>query len=168
VAGPSIVVASLVGARGGVPDKIYRTTDMQQRKQLQSRDQLFTASEVAEFEYCPLVWWHEQFEPLAQQDNEELFARLVELEHEHDSQAPALPEYQVIEQLLLRKGAFDQGQQEHLEHAEEVEEAIEERSSVTVTGRGRKLVLLIVVVVILALLLIGAALLLLIRYPVAG
>src|SRR5437763_8019568 len=100
-----------------------------QQQSRQAKQRHFTASEVAEFEYCPLVWWHEQFEPLAQQDNEELFARLVELEHEHDSQAPALPEYQVIEQLLLRKGAFDQRQQEHLEHAEAAEEAIEERSS---------------------------------------
>ena len=86
------------------------------------RQRLFTASEVAQFEYCPLVWWHEQFEPLAQADKEELFARMVELEYEHGAQATALPEYQMIEQLLLRRGAFEEGRQQHLEHAGEVEE----------------------------------------------
>src|ERR1700676_855357 len=86
------------------------------------RARLFTASEVAEFEYCPLVWWHQQYEPLAQASAEELFARLVELEHENGTEAPALPEYQVIEQLLLRQGAFEEGQAQHLEHAEEDEE----------------------------------------------
>src|SRR6266571_3278857 len=100
---------------------------MQQRHQSQPQQRVFTASEVAEFEYCPLVWWHEQFEPLAQVDTEELFARLVELEQENGSEAPALPEYQMIEQLLVRKGAFDEGRQQHLEHAEKVAEVQEER-----------------------------------------
>ena len=135
---------------------------MQQQQQSQiKRQRLFTASEVAEFEYCPLVWWHEQYEPLAQVDTEELFARLVELEHEHGSQAPALPEYQMVEQLLLRKGAFDEGRQQHLEHAEEVEEAQEERIPISrTTGKLRVLVLIALVVFVLALLLIGAAILL--------
>src|SRR3989442_4494108 len=101
---------------------------MQQHVSTHSRKRrLFTASEVAEFEYCPLAWWHEQFEPLAQVDTEELFAHLVELEHEHGSEAPAVPEYHVVEQLLVRKGAFDEGREQHQEHAEEVAEAGEER-----------------------------------------
>src|SRR5437763_14904275 len=96
---------------------------MPQRQQSQiKRQRLFTASEVAEFEYCPLVWWHEQYEPLAQVDTEELFAHLVELEQEHGAQAPALPEYQMVEQLLLRKGAFEEGQEHTFEHDEKVEE----------------------------------------------
>src|SRR5438128_12546571 len=112
----------------------------QQRQQTQTRQRLFTASEVAEFEYCPLVWWHEQFEPLAQADNEALFARLVELEHEHGAQAPALPEYKMVEQLLLRRGAFDEGRQQHLDHAADVEESEEDiRRRVTATGRMRAL-----------------------------
>src|SRR6266852_2240253 len=131
---------------------------MQQRQHTQSKQRLFTASEVAEFEYCPLVWWHEQFEPLAQAGNEELFARLVELEHEHGAQAPALPEYQVVEQLLVRKGAFDEGRQQHIEHSEEVEEAQEIPTSMTTTRRMRILVLIIIVILIIALLLIVAAL----------
>jgi hypothetical protein len=88
----------------------------------QTHTRIFTASEVAEFEYCPLVWWHEQFEPWVHAESEELFARLVELEHEQGAQAPALPEYRMIEQLLLRRGAFEQGSQQPPEHAEAVEE----------------------------------------------
>jgi hypothetical protein len=134
---------------------------MQQRQQSQTkRQRLFTASEVAEFEYCSLVWWHEQYEPLAQADAEDLFARLVELEQEHGAQAPSLPEYQMVEQLLLRKGAFEEGQQQHLEHAEEVEEAQEERiTTARTTGNLRVLTLIAITVLVLALLLIAAAIL---------
>jgi hypothetical protein len=134
---------------------------MQQRQQSQTkRQRLFTASEVAEFEYCPLVWWHEQYEPLAQADAEDLFARLVELEQEHGAQAPSLPEYQMVEQLLLRKGAFEEGQQQHLEHAEEVEEVQEERITTARTaGNLRVLALIAITVLVLALLLIAAAIL---------
>jgi hypothetical protein len=134
---------------------------MQQRQQSQTkRQRLFTASEVAEFEYCPLVWWHEQYEPLAQADAEGLFARLVELEQEHGAQAPSLPEYQMVEQLLLRKGAFEEGQQQHLEHAEEVEEVQEERiTTARTTGNLRVLALIAITVLVLALLLIAAAIL---------
>ncbi len=136
---------------------------MQQRykSQLQSEQQqrLFRASEVAEFEYCPLTWWYGQFEPLAQADTEELFARLVELEHEHGSQATALPEYRMVEQLLLRMGAFDEGTQQHLEHAEEVEDVQEEAHKIaTTSGQMRLLVVTATVIVFIALLFIAAAL----------
>jgi hypothetical protein len=131
---------------------------MQQRqKQRHQSTRIFTASEVAEFEYCPLVWWYEQFEPMARADTEELFARLVELEHEHDAQAPALPEYRMVEQLLLRRGAFDTGQQQHREHAEEVEQAEEERVSAARSSGGlRGLTLITIVILVVALLLIAA------------
>jgi hypothetical protein len=135
---------------------------MQQRykSQLQSEQQqrLFRASEVAEFEYCPLTWWYGQFEPLAQADTEDLFARLVELEHEHGSQATALPEYRMVEQLLLRRGAFDEGTQQHLEHAEEVEDVQEEAHKIaTTSGQMRLLVVTAIVIVFIALLFIAAA-----------
>lgn len=131
---------------------------MQQRQQPQSRQRLFTASEVAEFEYCPLVWWHEQFEPLAQADNDELFARMVELEYEHGAQAPALPEYKMVEQLLLRRGAFEEGRQQHLDHAEDVEEIQEEvRRGVKATGRMRIIAVIAIVMLCLALALVIAA-----------
>lgn len=134
---------------------------MQQRQQPQSRQRLFTASEVAEFEYCPLVWWHEQFEPLAQASDDELFARMVELEYEHGAQATALPEYKMVEQLLLRRGAFDEGRQQHLDHAEDVEEIQEEvRRGVKATGRMRIIAAIAIVMLCLALALVIAAILL--------
>ncbi|MEO8973368.1 MAG: hypothetical protein ABI406_17420 [Ktedonobacteraceae bacterium] len=132
---------------------------MQQRNTVQHKSQqLFTASEIAEFEYCPLVWWHQQFEPMASADTEELFARLVELEYEHDTQAPSVPEYQMIEQLLVRKGAFEEGQQQHREHAEEVEKVQEERITTGYTGRKMRTVALIAAVLLaLAVILLVAA-----------
>jgi hypothetical protein len=135
-----------------------RQTRPQSHDKGQKSQRLFTASEVAEFEYCPLVWWHQQFEPMAEADTEELFARLVELEHEHDSQAPALPEYRMVEQLLVRKGAFDEGRQQHLEHAEDVEE-IEEEGYVAVGRRVNVRILGLIAALIsaLAVLLILAA-----------
>ena len=130
-----------------------------------TKTRVFTASEVAEFEYCPLAWWHEQFEDWAQAESDELFARLVELEHEHGAQAPALPEYRLIEQLLLRQGAFEQGRQQHQEHAEAVEDIEEEikedRSPVTWRGlRGRILAVAALAFCGLAVLLLLFALLL--------
>jgi cell division protein FtsX len=84
----------------------------------------------------------------------------VELEQEHGAQAPSLPEYQMVEQLLLRKGAFEEGQQQHLEHAEEVEEVQEERiTTARTTGNLRILALIAIVALVLALLLIAAAIL---------
>lgn len=138
---------------------------MQQQHAQKTRTRMFTASELAEFEYCPLAWWHEQFEPWAHAESEELFARLVELEHEHNSQAPALPEYRMIEQLLLRHGAFEKGQQQHQQHAEavanievEVEEEAQ-RGSSTPT-RSRLLTIAVFALGSLALLLIVLGLLL--------
>jgi hypothetical protein len=129
------------------------------------RTRVFTASEVAEFEYCPLAWWHEQFELWAHTENEELFARLVELEHEHGTQAPSLPEYRLIEQLLLRRGAFDEGRRQHEEHAEAVD-GIEEEIAMEISPgsglfplRGRVLTIAAIVLVSLALLLLAFSLL---------
>ncbi len=139
-----------------------------QQKQLVKSSRMFTASEVAEFEYCPLSWWYEQFEPWVQVNNEGLFARMVELEHEHGAQAPAVPEYQMLEQLLLRREAFDEGSQQHREHADAVEDAEQEvaeelrqgKYNLESAARGRTLMVAIVVLGILALLLIIGSLLL--------
>jgi len=133
----------------------------QQHKQLQSQ-RIFTASEVAEYDYCPLVWWYEQYEPLVNADTEELFARMVELEHDHGSQATAVPEYQVIEQLLLRRGAFEEGQQQHREHAQAVAEIAKERTSTPgLSDQLRRTIrLVIIAIVVLAILLMIASLIL--------
>jgi hypothetical protein len=129
-----------------------------------TRPRVFSASEVAEFEYCPLAWWHEQFEPWARAESEEMFARLVELEHEHGAQAPGLPEYRLIEQLLLRRGAFDEGRRQHQEHSEAVSEVEEEidfaiEQGKHATTRTRVFMLAAVVLGSLALLLLAFALL---------
>ena len=143
---------------GGHRDAINRGRDKSGPYGEQPQERVFTASEVAEFEYCSLAWWHDQFESLAHVDTEELFAHMVELEHDHGSEAPALPEYKMVEQLLLRRGAFDEGKEQHLEHAEELEELEEEAQRVpTTTGRMRMLVVILVVIVLIALVLIGAA-----------
>jgi len=136
----------------------------QYQKLLQSQ-RIFTASEVAEYEYCPLVWWYERYEPLATADTEELFARMVELEHDHGPQATALPEYQVIEQLLVRRGAFEQGQEQHHEHAEAVAEIAEERVSAPGVGDQlrRTIRLAIIAIVVLAIVLMAASLILALR-----
>lgn len=106
----------------------HQRQSRQQRKLSQSQ-RIFTASEVAEYAYCPLVWWYEQYESLIIADTEELFAHTVALEHAHGPQATTLPEYQMIEQILLRRGAFEQGELQHREHAQAVAEIAEEYSS---------------------------------------
>lgn len=135
---------------------------MQRRTQQQDQSQrLFTASEVAEYEYCPLVWWHEQYDTFNDADDEELFAEMVVMEQDYGAQAPALPEYQVIERLLLRRGAFDEGRQqpqEHSEPAEEAEEIAEEQLRTQDSGIAmRKLVLFAIALMVLALLIIAAS-----------
>ncbi|TMC20213.1 MAG: hypothetical protein E6J34_13315 [Chloroflexi bacterium] len=131
-----------------------------QRPQYQSK-RLFTAREVAEFEYCSLVWWYEQFDPLTQAPTEELFARMVELEQDHGPQAPGVPEYQVIEQLLLRRGAFDEGQLQKAGSEDELHEDEEERSTPAHIGSNtRSLLVIALVMLVLAFLLVGASYLL--------
>ncbi|WP_126627631.1 hypothetical protein [Dictyobacter alpinus] len=81
---------------------------MQQKKtrNLLTPQRIYTAKEVAQYEYCPLVWWHEQYDPAVHADNDALFAQMVEIEQEYGSLAPEMPDYQVIEQILVRRGAF--------------------------------------------------------------
>jgi hypothetical protein len=81
----------------------------------------YTAKEISQYEYCPLVWWHEQYDPAALADTDKLFAQLVALEHEYGSQAPDIPDYQVIEQILVRRGAFEGDLRESQNPSEENE-----------------------------------------------
>jgi hypothetical protein len=128
---------------------------------------VFTASEVGEYEYCPLAWWYARYEPHVDIDTEELFADLVEMEHAHGSQAPALPEYQFIEQLLLQRGAFEEGRRQHSEHAQQVaamsdlEEMAEERQGEMETvGPLVQIRTIIILLGILTVLCIGMAIVL--------
>jgi hypothetical protein len=117
---------------------------------------VFTASEIGEYEYCPLAWWYAHYEPHVDIDTEELFAELVEIEQAHGPQAPALPEYQFIEQLLLQRGAFEEGQQQHSTHAQQVaaitdlDEIAEERQGEM--GNARQLTRIRIIIIILAVL----------------
>ena len=124
---------------------------MQKRETKQLVQRYFTASEVAEFDYCPLVWWYEQYEQAVQADTEDLFARLVELEHEHETQAPALPEYQMIEQLLLRRGAFEGEEQQAAEYDEAFEEQEHEERTISpdTSGISRRLLFIAAITAII-------------------
>lgn len=127
---------------------------MQRQRQQHQSQNMFTANEVAEFEYCPLLWWHEEFEPLAKTDSEELFAHMVEMEHDHGQAATTLPEYQVIEQLLLRRGAFEEERLGNLDDVEEVNEREEMIEPVHSGSHMRTLTLAALVLLVLSLLLI--------------
>jgi hypothetical protein len=72
---------------------------------------IFSASDLAQFEYCPLAWWYEEVSELAQADPEELAQRLEELEDQYPASASAQPEYQVIERLLARANQFSRGRE---------------------------------------------------------
>jgi hypothetical protein len=123
---------------------------------------MFSASEVAEYEYCPLVWWYEHFDPAANSDDDLLFAEMVAIENKYGEQAPSLPKYQMLERLLVRRGAFDEGQQQHRKHAEAVEEAEEvARNQLAASAQGVRLrgaLVFALVLLLLALLMIGAGL----------
>ncbi|HEY7356748.1 MAG TPA: hypothetical protein VH590_09790 [Ktedonobacterales bacterium] len=73
---------------------------------------IFSASDLAQFEYCPLAWWYEEVSDLAQADQDELAGRLKELEDEYGASAISSPEYQVIKRLHDRAGRFAQGHEQ--------------------------------------------------------
>ncbi len=78
---------------------------------------VFSASDLAQFEYCPLAWWYEENSETAQADEDELAGRLEELKDQYGKGAGALPEYQVIERLLERRQRFAQGRAQHAAYA---------------------------------------------------
>ncbi len=131
---------------------------MQYKKQQETH--LFSATDVAEYEYCSLAWWHDHFEPLALAETEDLLAHMVELEQEFDTQAPLHPEYQVIEQLLKRRGVFEQGREQHQAYSEVVAGHTSDALRVPAERRQhmRRLLVTIVLILLLALLLVIAAL----------
>ena len=119
--------------------------------------QVFTASEIGEYEYCPHAWWYARYEPHVEIETDELFAELVEMEQAHGPQAPALPEYQFIEQLLVQRGAFEEGRRQHSEHAQlvagitDLEEIDEERQGDTgIAGRLPQMRTIIVALIIIS------------------
>jgi hypothetical protein len=123
---------------------------------------IFSASDLAQFEYCPLAWWYEEVSEIAQADHEELAARLEELEDEHESAARALPEYQVIERLIERANQFAQGRELHANDAAR-RLADQPAQATVVTPVPRIFTGIVVVLVLLTLVLLGLGLLLWLR-----
>ena len=116
---------------------------------------VFTTNELAEYAYCAISWWFQQFSPLAQSSDEVLFAHMVEIEHEYGSQATIIPEYIVAEQLLLRRGAFERGRAQHTEQTQVSVEREETPLVIHVeTHRTRRLTLMAVVLLVLSLILL--------------
>lgn len=117
----------------------------------------YSAKEIAQYEYCPLVWWHEQYNPVVHADNDELFAQMVEIEHEYGSQAPEVPDYQVIEQILVRRGAFEHDFHAAKQLPEMDDEALEEEYEEVVGShpRVRRLLALALVTLGFGIVLVG-------------
>jgi|SRR5579859_6261659 len=126
------------------------------------QQRIFSASDLAQFEYCPLAWWYEEVSEVAQADQEELAHRLEELEDEYESAAAALPEYQVIERLIKRARLFAEGRAQHTAHAMQRQAPSPEEYTI-VTPVPRAFTVLVVGLVLLTLILIGFGLLLWLR-----
>ena len=77
---------------------------------------IFSASDVAHFEYCPLAWWYEEMNELAQAEEDELLPHLEELRRAYGPGASADPEYQVLKRLLVRARRYEHGIAQHSGH----------------------------------------------------
>ena len=75
---------------------------------------IFSASDVAQFEYCPLAWWYEEMNELAQAEEAELLPHLKELKRAYGPAASANPEYQVLKRLLVRARRYERGIEQHI------------------------------------------------------
>src|SRR5260370_1061588 len=126
---------------------------MQGRKQQDAP--LFSAADVADYEYCSLAWWHDHFEPLALAETEDLVAHLIELEEAFENQAPLQPDYRVIEQLLKRRGAFQHEQEQHHAYSDTVADHISKPSRIPAEARARHMRRLLFTALLLLLLAIA-------------
>jgi exonuclease V gamma subunit len=122
---------------------------------------VFSASDLAQFEYCPLAWWYEEVSELAQADAEELARRLEELEDEYPSLARAQPEYQVIERLLERTQRLTRGRAQQTNDAQQ--QLKQPDSPVVCTSVPRLFGVIVVAFVVLTIVLLGLGLLLWVR-----
>ena len=123
---------------------------------------IFSASDLAQFEYCPLAWWYEEVSELAQADQEELAERLAELEAEYPSSASALPEYQVIERLLERATRFAHGRKQQAADSA-ARRASQTDTETIITPVPRVFALIVVGLAVLTVVLLGLGLLLWVR-----
>lgn len=123
---------------------------------------IFSASDLAQFEYCPLAWWYEEISELAQAEPEELTQRLEELEAEYPTSVSAQPEYQVIERLLERANRFARGREQHAQDA--AKHQVQQTSTKTISTPVPRIFGVIVAgLVVLTVVLLGLGLLLWVR-----
>jgi hypothetical protein len=90
---------------------------------------IFSASDVAQFEYCPLAWWYEEMNELAQAEETELLPHLDELKRAYGPAASANPEYQVLKRLLVRARRYERGMTQHIRYSSSQEAAGEQTDS---------------------------------------
>jgi len=109
------------------------------------RERYFSAAELADFEYCPLAWWEEQTNSLADLTPMELAAHLDELRQRYGENAALLPEYQLVVRLQSRHGVLDAGHAAHEAHANQV--ATSEHLPQLLAWRAALLVTVIIVLV---------------------
>ena len=84
---------------------------------------IFSASDVAQFEYCPLAWWYEEMNELAQAEEDELLQHLDELRQVYGPGASTDPEYQVLKRLLVRARRYERGITQHIRSSSREEAA---------------------------------------------
>ncbi len=123
---------------------------------------VFSASDLAQFEYCPLAWWYEEVSDLAQADQEELAERLKELEDAYGASAASSPEYQVIKRLHDRAGRFAQGHEQQAADASQ-RRASQANEQTIVTPVPRIFGMIVVGLAALTVVLLGLGLLLWVR-----
>ncbi len=123
---------------------------------------VFSASDLAQFEYCPLAWWYEEVSDLAQADQEELAERLKELEDAYGASAASSPEYQVIKRLHDRAGRFAQGHEQQAADASQ-RWASQANEQTIVTPVPRIFGMIVVGLAALTVVLLGLGLLLWVR-----
>src|SRR5579862_2038498 len=126
------------------------------------QQRIFSASDLAQFEYCALAWWYEEFGDLAQADQAELAERLEELEDQYPNSASAQPEYEVIERLLERAQRLAQGRAQHRAFARRQQSNQPEQKTI-ITPVPRVFAALVIGMVVLTVALIGLGLLLWLR-----
>jgi hypothetical protein len=86
------------------------------QQSMPGEQRIFSASDVAQFEYCPLAWWYEEMNELAQAEEDELLQHLDELRRTYGPGALADPEYQVLKRLLVRARRYERGITQHSGH----------------------------------------------------
>jgi CRISPR-associated exonuclease Cas4 len=131
------------------------------QRKIQQDAPLFSATDVSDYEYCSLAWWHDHFEPLALAETDDLVAHLVALEEEFENQAPLQPDYRVIEQLLKRRGAFQYEQEPHHAYSNSLAASTTSKSSLITeearTRHTRRLFFTALLLLLLAIALIATA-----------